>query len=130
VKTERRMRGWTAHLHGIGGWCVLTSFFQPVTGYDCRSDYPRLVERLRSLSGEGLPAAVIHERLYGEGFRPRLVTFSIDPGTSRQRTWPWKFLAFSLRRRMQVGSLAKGNIDSSATRGVPLPGFLVNGRLP
>jgi hypothetical protein len=41
-----------------------------VTRYDCRSDHPRIVERLRSLSGEGFPAAAIAERLYAKGFWP------------------------------------------------------------
>jgi hypothetical protein len=79
-----------------------------VKRYSCRPDYPRLVERLRSLSGEGFPAAAIAERLDAEGFRPRLGTLSIAPGTSKQRACHRKFLVFSLRRRMQVGSFAKG----------------------
>ena len=41
-----------------------------MTRYDLQSDYPRLVERLRALCGEGLSSAAIAERLNAEGFRP------------------------------------------------------------
>src|SRR5262249_56503733 len=43
---------------------------RPGRRYDCRSDYPRLVERLRSLSSARLHAAEIAERLNAEGFPP------------------------------------------------------------
>jgi DNA invertase Pin-like site-specific DNA recombinase len=58
------------HLHWIGGLMRSHVLSRPVTRYDCRSDYPRLVERLRSLSGERLRAAAIAARLNAEGFRP------------------------------------------------------------
>jgi hypothetical protein len=43
---------------------------RPVARYDLRSDYARLVERLRLLSGARLRAAEIAEKLNAEGFRP------------------------------------------------------------
>jgi hypothetical protein len=45
--------------------CVVT----PVVRHDCRSDYPPLVERLRSVAGEKLRSAAIAERVNAEGVR-------------------------------------------------------------
>lgn len=57
-------------LHWAGGLAESHVLDRPVRRYDLRSDYPRLVERLRAGSAEGLGAAAIAERLNAEGFRP------------------------------------------------------------
>jgi hypothetical protein len=57
-------------LHWVGGLVRSHVIARPVARYDLLSDYPRFVERLRSLSGARLRAAEIAERLNAEGFRP------------------------------------------------------------
>jgi len=55
----------------VGGGLVRAHVLsRPVARFEQRSDYPRLVERLRELCGTGLRAASIAERLNAEGFRP------------------------------------------------------------
>jgi DNA invertase Pin-like site-specific DNA recombinase len=54
----------------VGGLVRSHVVSRPVNRYDLRSDYARLVERLRSLSGARLRAAEIAERLNAEAFRP------------------------------------------------------------
>ena len=55
---------------GSGGLVQAHTLDRPVTRYDRRSDYPRLISRLRTLCGERLGSAEIAERLNAEGFRP------------------------------------------------------------
>lgn len=57
-------------LHWLGGLVRAHAVTRPVTRYECRADYPRLVARLRVLHGEGFRAGVIADRLNAEGFRP------------------------------------------------------------
>jgi DNA invertase Pin-like site-specific DNA recombinase len=57
-------------LHWVGGLVRSHVIARPVTRYELLSDYPRLVERLREMAGEGLVAAEIAGRLTAEGFRP------------------------------------------------------------
>jgi DNA invertase Pin-like site-specific DNA recombinase len=61
VDVELRWFGGLAQSHTLG---------RPVSRYDLRSDYPRLVARLGELCGEQLSSAAIAERLNAEGFRP------------------------------------------------------------
>jgi DNA invertase Pin-like site-specific DNA recombinase len=57
-------------LHWVGGLVQSYVVARSVSRYDLRSDYARLVERLRSQSGARLCATEIAERLNAEGFRP------------------------------------------------------------
>jgi len=57
-------------LHWVGGAVRAHTITRAVTRYQDRSEYPRLVERLRVLCGEGLSAGAIAERLNTEAFRP------------------------------------------------------------
>ncbi len=57
-------------LHWIGGAVRPHTLTRAVRAYDQQSDYPRLVERLRSFCGERLGSAEIARRLNAEGFRP------------------------------------------------------------
>jgi hypothetical protein len=57
-------------LHWIGGAVQSQTMARPVGRYAQRSDYARLVERIRVLGGERLSAAQVAERLNAEGFRP------------------------------------------------------------
>jgi hypothetical protein len=70
-----------------------------VYGYERRSDYPRLVARLRGLCDERLSSAAIAERLNAEGFTPpkRAVRFS-SLMVSRLRS------RLGLKRRERHGS--------------------------
>jgi hypothetical protein len=70
VTVDKASERVDVQLHWIGGLVRSHALSRPVSRYDCRSDYPRLVERLRSLSGERLRAAPIAARLNAEGFRP------------------------------------------------------------
>ena len=72
-----------------------------MTRYEQRSDYPRLVERLRALCGERLRAAAVAGRLNAEGFRP--------PRRAKQFTAPivvWLMAHLGLPRRKRHGSQA------------------------
>jgi DNA invertase Pin-like site-specific DNA recombinase len=57
-------------VHWAGGLVQAHRLDRPVAGYEQRSDYPRLVSRLRRLCEERLSPVVIAERLNAEGFRP------------------------------------------------------------
>jgi DNA invertase Pin-like site-specific DNA recombinase len=57
-------------LHWVGGVVRAHTLTRAVTRYRDRSEYPRLVERLRELCRERLGSGVIAERLNAEGFRP------------------------------------------------------------
>lgn len=57
-------------LHWAGGPVESHSLSRPVRRYDLRSDYPRMVERMRAWCAEGRSAAEIADRLNEEGFRP------------------------------------------------------------
>jgi DNA invertase Pin-like site-specific DNA recombinase len=57
-------------LHWAGGPARRHALARPVRRYDQRSDYPRLVARLRELCGQRLGAAALAARLNAEGFRP------------------------------------------------------------
>ena len=66
-KTSERVG---AALHWVGGAIREHAIARPVTRYRDRSDFPRLVERLRELCGGRLNATAIADRLNAEGFRP------------------------------------------------------------
>jgi DNA invertase Pin-like site-specific DNA recombinase len=57
-------------IHWAGGLVLAHSLDRPVARYEQRSDYPRLVSRLRALCDERLSPAEIAGRLNAEGFRP------------------------------------------------------------
>ncbi|MBY0457826.1 MAG: recombinase zinc beta ribbon domain-containing protein [Gemmataceae bacterium] len=57
-------------VHWIGGAVRSHTLTRAVRGYDQQANYPRLVERLRSLCDERLGSAEIAVRLNAEGFRP------------------------------------------------------------
>ena len=57
-------------IHWCGGLVEAYTLSRPVKRYDLQSDYPRLVERLRTWSAERLSAAAMAERLNAEDFRP------------------------------------------------------------
>jgi hypothetical protein len=66
-KTSERV---DVQIHWVGGLVRSHVVERAVNRYDLRSDYRRLVERLRSLAGARLRAAEIARRLNAEGFRP------------------------------------------------------------
>ncbi len=70
VTVDRASERVDATLRWVGGVERSHVLERRVTRYDCRSDYPRLVVRLRALSAEGLRAGAIAARLNAEGFRP------------------------------------------------------------
>ena len=57
-------------LEWAGGHTGDHVIIRPVARYDQRSDYPKLVARLRELHGQRLSSAAIAEHLNREGFRP------------------------------------------------------------
>jgi DNA invertase Pin-like site-specific DNA recombinase len=57
-------------LEWAGGHTADHGIIRPVARYDQRSDYPRLVARLRELHEQRLSSAAIAEHLNREGFRP------------------------------------------------------------
>jgi DNA invertase Pin-like site-specific DNA recombinase len=57
-------------IHWVGGLVQAHGLNRPVGRYEQRSDYPRLVTRIRSLCEERLSSATIAERLNTEGFKP------------------------------------------------------------
>jgi DNA invertase Pin-like site-specific DNA recombinase len=70
VTVDKASERMDVQIHWVGGLVRSHVVARPVSRYDLRSDYPRLVERLRSLAGMRLRAAEIAERLNAEGFRP------------------------------------------------------------
>ncbi len=70
VTVDKNSEKVAVQLHWIGGQVRSYVVSRPVSGYHCRSDYPRLVERLRAMSQERLPAAEIAQRLNAEGSHP------------------------------------------------------------
>lgn len=70
VTTDKASERVDVVLRWVGGSAESHTLGRPVTRYDLQSDYPRLVERLRTLCGERLSSAAIAERLNAEGFRP------------------------------------------------------------
>lgn len=70
VTVDRASERVDVELHWLGGLVRPHVLARPVARYEGRADYPRLVERLRALCGEGLRAAAVADRLNAEGFRP------------------------------------------------------------
>jgi hypothetical protein len=70
VTVDKASERMDVQMHWVGGLVRSQVVARPVSRYDLRSDYTRLVERLRLLSGARLHAAEIAERLNAEGFRP------------------------------------------------------------
>jgi DNA invertase Pin-like site-specific DNA recombinase len=70
VAADRASERVDVELRWVGGLVRSHVVARPVNRYDLRSEYPRLVGRLRELAGAGLGAASIAERLNAEGFRP------------------------------------------------------------
>src|SRR5262249_12895733 len=66
-KTSERV---DVQIHWVGGLVQSHVVARSVNRYDLRSDYPRLVKRLRSLSGARLYAGGIAGGLHPGGFRP------------------------------------------------------------
>jgi DNA invertase Pin-like site-specific DNA recombinase len=75
-KTSERV---DVRLHWFGGAVGSHTLARPVRRYDHHSAYPRLVERLRQLSGQRQTAAEIARRLTAEGFRPPKRTDRFTP---------------------------------------------------
>jgi DNA invertase Pin-like site-specific DNA recombinase len=70
VTVDKASERVDVELRWVGGLVQSHTLGRPVTRYDLQSDYPRLVERLRTLCDERLSSAAIAERLNAEGFRP------------------------------------------------------------
>ncbi len=70
VSVDKASERVDVQIHWIGGQVQSQTVSRPVSRYELQSDYPRLVERLRTLCGERLSSAAIAERLNAEGFRP------------------------------------------------------------
>jgi DNA invertase Pin-like site-specific DNA recombinase len=70
VTVDRTSERVDVQLHWVGGLVRSHVIARPVARYDLLSDYPRLLGRLRELTGAGLSAAEIAGRLNAEGFRP------------------------------------------------------------
>jgi DNA invertase Pin-like site-specific DNA recombinase len=70
VTVDRASERVDVTLHWVGGAAQPHVLLRPVSRYRDRSDYPRLVERLRRLCADRLTSAVIADRLNAEGFRP------------------------------------------------------------
>lgn len=68
-----------ATLHWVGGATRSHVLARPVARYRDRSDYPRLVTRLRELCDGRLNAATIADRLNAEGFHPPKRTRRFTP---------------------------------------------------
>jgi hypothetical protein len=88
-------------LHWIGGAVRSHALTRPVRQYDRHSDYPRLVERVRSLCGERLGSRDIAQRLNAEGFRPPKRASSFTSEMARRLT-----IVLGLSRRARHGSRA------------------------
>jgi DNA invertase Pin-like site-specific DNA recombinase len=88
VTVDKSSERVDVQIHWVGGLVRSHVITRSVTRYDRLSDYPRLLERLRSLAGARLRAAEIAERLNDEGFRPprqgnRFTTTSVLQWTAR-----------------------------------------------
>jgi DNA invertase Pin-like site-specific DNA recombinase len=70
VSVDKESERLDVTIHWAGGLVQAHRLDRPVASYERRSDYPRLVSRLRRLCEERLSPAVIAERLNDEGFRP------------------------------------------------------------
>jgi hypothetical protein len=70
VTVDKMSERVDVQLQWVGGLVRAHVLSRPVARYEQRSDYPRLVERLREICRTGLRAASIAERLNAEGFRP------------------------------------------------------------
>jgi DNA invertase Pin-like site-specific DNA recombinase len=70
VTVDKSSERMDVQLHWIGGLVRAHVIARPVKRYDGHSAYPRLVERMKALSGERLHASKIAEALNGEGFHP------------------------------------------------------------
>ncbi|MBX9581359.1 MAG: recombinase family protein [Gemmataceae bacterium] len=67
VTVDRASERVAVEVHWLGGLVRSHVIARPVTRYECQADYPRLVERLGALCGEGLRAAAATARLNAEG---------------------------------------------------------------
>lgn len=90
-----------AEIRWSGGLAESHTISRPVKRYDLRSDYPRLVERLRALSEAGETSARIAERLNAEGFRPPKRVERFNRAMVLRLQWH-----LGLSRREPHGSLA------------------------
>jgi DNA invertase Pin-like site-specific DNA recombinase len=88
-------------LHWVGGAVRSHTVTRPVTRYRDKSDYPRLVERLRELCPGRLNSAAIAERLNAEGFCPPKRTNRFTGEMVRRLT-----AHLGLARRRRHGSMA------------------------
>jgi hypothetical protein len=70
VAVDKASERVDVEIHWAGGLVQAHSLDRPVGRYEQRSDYPRLVLRLRTLCDERLSSAAISERLNAEGFKP------------------------------------------------------------
>jgi excisionase family DNA binding protein len=70
VAADKASERVDVEVHWAGGLAESHTLSRPVKRYDLQSDYPRLVERLRTWCAERLSAAEIAVRLNAEGFRP------------------------------------------------------------
>jgi DNA invertase Pin-like site-specific DNA recombinase len=86
VTVEKSSERVGAELHWVGGTVRSHALTRPVGRYAHHSDYPRLVERVRTLCGERQSPAAIAERLNAEGFRPPKRASSFTPAMARRLT--------------------------------------------
>ncbi len=70
VKVDKESEFVNGKLHWLGGLVTEHTIKRPVSRYDQQADYPRLVRRLKEMSGEKLSSSEMAEHLNAEGFRP------------------------------------------------------------
>lgn len=101
VRVDKASERVDVALHWAGGAVRSHTLTRPVRQYDRHSDYPRLVERVRSFCAERLSSEVIARRLNAEGFRPPKRAASFTAEMVRRLT-----IRLGLSRRARHGSRA------------------------
>jgi DNA invertase Pin-like site-specific DNA recombinase len=101
VTVDKASERVDVQLHWVGGAVRAHTVTRPVTRYRDRSDYPRLVARLRELCTGRLNSAAIAQRLNAEGFCPPKRTIRFTAEMVRRLT-----AHLGLARRQRHGSPA------------------------
>ncbi|QDV39326.1 hypothetical protein ElP_72910 (plasmid) [Tautonia plasticadhaerens] len=113
VTVDKASERVDVELRWVGGLVQSHTPDRPVTRYDLRSEYPRLVERLRSLCRERLSSAAIAERLNAEGFHPPKRTDRFTGGMVLRLT-----SRLGLERRQRHGSASGLGRDEYRSMGL------------
>jgi hypothetical protein len=103
----------TVKLHWLGGVVGEHTIKRPVSRYDQQADYPRLVHRLRELSGKKLSSSEIADLLNAEGFRPPKRTDQFTGSMVLRLT-----IQLGLTRRKRHGSAAGLGADEYRPTGL------------